>query len=169
LADREGALVIDQMIPADWPQVEAIYQQGIATGQATFETDVPCWEEWDRRHLGFARLVARQADKLLGWAALSPVSARPVYAGVAEVSIYIAVEARGRGLGTTLLRVLIEESEQNGIWTLQAGIFQENEASIALHRACGFRAVGRRERVAALRGQWRSTVLMERRSAVVGV
>jgi len=152
----------------DWGAVEAIYREGIATGNATFETETPSWEQWDARHLQIARLVVRDEEGVCGWGALSPVSMRRVYAGVAEVSVYVAERARGRGFGKVLLEGLIRESERHGIWTLQAGIFLENAASVRLHAACGFRAVGRRERVGMLRGVWRDTVLMERRSAVVG-
>jgi L-amino acid N-acyltransferase YncA len=161
--------VIETMRVEDWSQVAAIYREGIATGNATFETEVPSWEEWHRRHLRFARLVARGANRIGGWAALSPVSMRQVYAGVAEVSVYVGAQGRGRGLGKMLLQALIDASEKNGIWTLQAGIFPENVSSIALHKGCGFREVGRRERIGMLRGVWRDTVLLERRSAATGV
>ena len=157
------------MQPGDWGQVAAIYQEGIATGHATFETSVPPYEQWDPAHLDVARLVARHGDAIAGWAALSPVSRRRVYAGVAEVSVYVASASRGSGLGRKLLEALIAESERHGIWTLQAGIFPENTASIALHRACGFREVGRRARIGKLNGVWRDTVLLERRSPVVGI
>lgn len=160
---------IEAMGPGDWDQVRAIYLEGINTGHATFEADVPTWEQWDAAHLRFARLVVRQADDVIGWAAISPVSQRCVYGGVAEVSVYVSAAARGKGVGRKLLNGLIDESEQNGIWTLQAGIFPENTASLALHRACGFREVGRRERIGKMRGVWRDTVLLERRSAKVGV
>jgi L-amino acid N-acyltransferase YncA len=153
----------------DWPVVRAIYLDGIATGQATFETEAPSWEKWDAGHLPSPRLVARESDDVLGWAALSPVSERCVYAGVAEISVYVSATHRGRGVGGKLLTSLIEESEKNGIWTLQAGIFQENTASLALHRSCGFREVGRRERIGKMNGVWRDTVLLERRSNLVGV
>jgi len=152
----------------DWAQVEAVYHDGICTGNATFETETPAWQEWDARHHRFSRLVARIGNDVLGWAALSPVSTRRVYAGVAEVSVYIASRARGHGLGKRLLQALIESAEQNGIWTLQAGIFPENAASIRLHEVCGFRTVGRRERIGCLHGVWRDTVLMEYRSSAVG-
>ena len=153
----------------DWEQVRAIYLEGIGTGLATFETEAPSWERWDAAHLSFARFVARTADdEVAGWAALSPVSARSVYAGVAEVSVYVGAGFRGRGLGRALLSALVRESEVEGIWTLQASIFPENRASVALHKACGFREVGRRERVGRLRGRWRDTVLLERRSRTVG-
>jgi phosphinothricin acetyltransferase len=154
---------------AHWPDVEAIYTQGIATGNATFETQSPTWETWNAGHLAHSRLVATDATgQVLGWAALSPVSGRCVYGGVAEVSVYVAEAARGRGVGQQLLAALIDESEKNGIWTLQASIFPENTASIRLHKANGFRVMGKRERIGKLAGVWRDTVLLERRSAVVG-
>jgi L-amino acid N-acyltransferase YncA len=157
------------MQDGDWEAVRLIYGEGIATGDATFETEVPEWEDWDRSHARDCRLVARRGGQVVGWAALSPVSARRAYAGVAEVSVYVALPARGQGVGRALLRALIEESERRGFWTLQAGIFPENEASIALHRACGFRIVGHRERLGRMCSVWRDVVLMERRSEVVGV
>lgn len=157
------------MRPDDWDQVRRIYLEGIATGQATFETESPSWEKWDRSHLPFARLVARDGGEVCGWAALSPASLRAAYAGVAEVSIYVAGEYRNRGIGRSLLERLVVESEQNGIWTLQAVVFAENEATLALHRGCGFREVGCRERIGKLNGQWRDTHLLERRSSVVGI
>lgn len=156
------------MRPADWQAVCAIYEEGIATGQATFETAVPTWEAWHAGHRDDCRLVARQDETVLGWAALAPVSRRPVYAGVAEVSVYVAAAARGRGVGRALLQALVEAAEQVGLWTLQASIFPENEASLRLHKACGFRVVGYRERIAQHHGRWRNTVLLERRSPVVG-
>lgn len=161
--------MIEPMQAADWPQVRAIYLEGIATGQATFETEAPEWEAWDDKHRPDCRLVARSGDVILGWAALTPVSSRCVYAGVAEESIYIAAAARGQGVGKILLARLVAESEAAGLWTLQAGIFPENTASIALHKICGFREVGRRERIGQMNGVWRDTVFMERRSLVVGV
>jgi L-amino acid N-acyltransferase YncA len=153
---------------ADWEDVRRIYRQGIESGQATFETEVPPWERWDVAHLPFARLVLTLDEKVRGWAALSKVSAREVYAGVAEVSVYVATESQGHGFGRVLLEALIAESEAHGVWTLQASIFPENEASISLHRRSGFREVGRRERIAKLHGVWRDTVLLERRSVVTG-
>lgn len=157
------------LVAAHWPAVRAIYEAGMATGQATFTTGAPGWEAWNAGHLPHSRLVATDAaGQVLGWAALSPVSSRCVYAGVAEVSIYIAAEARGQGVGRQLLTALVDESEQHGLWTLQAGIFPENVASLALHASQGFRTVGRRERIGQLRGQWHDTLLLERRSAVVG-
>ena len=181
-------LIVAPMTPADWPAVRAIYAAGIATGNATFETAVPGWDAWDAAHLPAARLVARIVDgngnedgnrdedgggptrrRVVGWAALSPVSARACYAGVAEHSVYVAAELRGRGVGRQLLAELVSASEAAGIWTLQSSIFPENGASIAIHLACGFRILGRRKRVAMLHGVWRDTVIVERRSAIVGV
>ena len=161
-------LSIQPMLPRDWPQVRAIYLEGIATGNATFAQTAPEWQTWDAEHLTAARLVARAEDRLVGWAALSRVSGRCVYAGVAEVSIYIAEQARGRGVGRQVLDRLVIESEAAGIWTLQAGIFPENAASIALHERAGFRLVGRRERLGQMNGRWRDVVLLERRSRMVG-
>jgi L-amino acid N-acyltransferase YncA len=155
------------MTPEDWEAVRRIYREGIATGNATFETEAPEWERWDASHLRHTRLVARDAGAVVGWAALSPVSARRVYRGVAEVSVYVAQGARGRGAGRMLLEALVAESERQGIWTLQAGIFPENTASLELHRKCGFRVVGRRERIGALGGVWRDVLLLERRSRKV--
>jgi phosphinothricin acetyltransferase len=161
--------IIDSMQPEDWPQVRAIYLDGIATGHATFETTAPDWQQWDAGHLTDCRLVARNEEKILGWAALSAVSRRRVYAGVAEVSVYVAADARGQGLGDRLMAELIAASEPCGIWTLQSSIFPENQASIALHLKYGFREVGRRERIAKLQGRWRDTVLLERRSRTIGI
>ena len=161
--------IIKALGPEHWSEVAAIYREGIVTGEATFETDVPSFEQWDQAHLSVARLIAHREDTILGWAALSPVSRRRVYAGVAEVSVYVSAAARNSGVGRKLLNALIEQSEQNGIWTLQAGIFPENLASIALHQRCGFREVGRRERIGRMGGIWRDTVLMERRSNRVGI
>lgn len=159
-----------KMLPGHWPEVRAVYVEGIASGDATFETEAPEWERWDASHLRACRLVALDDDgRVAGWAALSPVSARKVYAGVAEVSVYVGAAFRGRGLGRLLLSALVQASESEGIWTLQAGIFPENVASVELHKSCGFREVGRRERVGKLRGRWRDTVLLERRSRTVGV
>jgi len=161
-------IVIGAMGPEDWDQVRSIYREGIATGHATFETDAPPREKWDAAHLREARLVARDGDAVIGWAALSPVSSRCVYAGVAEVSVYVSAKARGRGIGRVLLLELIAASERQGIWTLQAGVFPENRASLELHRGCGFREVGRRERLGRLGGLWRDVILLERRSPTVG-
>ena len=161
-------LQIDAMQTGDWDAVRSIYLEGIATNNATFETDVPDWEVWDSAHLSACRLVAREGGTVVGWAALSRVSARAVYAGVAEVSVYVASSIQGGGIGGALLRRLIAEAESEGIWTLQAGIFPENTASIKLHRRVGFREVGRREKIGKLKGAWRDVVLLERRSKVVG-
>jgi phosphinothricin acetyltransferase len=160
---------VEPMRESDWPAVREIYREGIASGMATFETEVPEWQAWDANHLHHSRLVVRGEGGIGGWAALSPVSRRACYAGVAEVSVYIAGAHRGQGLGRLLLAVLIAESEARGIWTLQAGIFAENSASIALHERLGFRHAGVRERIAQRDGRWHDTVLMERRSKTVGL
>jgi L-amino acid N-acyltransferase YncA len=162
-------LIVERMKVEDWGAVRSIHREGITTGNATFETDAPEWQEWDVRHLRDCRFVARREGQVVGWGALSPVSSRCVYAGVAEVSIYVTASARGEGIGKTLLRTLIEASERQGIWTLQAGVFPENEASIALHKACGFREVGYRERIGQMNGYWRDVILLERRSEVLGI
>jgi len=168
--DGGGPLTIAPMTTADGSAVLAIYATGIATGDATFQTEVPGWEEWDAAHLETPRLVARhQTRDLVGWCALSPVSRRAVYAGVAEVSVYVAAAARGRGVGRALLEAMCRASEEAGLWTLQAGIFPENAPSLALHEACGFRVLGVRERVGRHLGRWRDVVLMERRSRRVGL
>ena len=160
---------IRPMAPPDWPAVRAVYLQGIATGNATFETEAPQWESWDAAHSAVCRLIAENADAVLGFAALSPVSARGVYAGVAEVSVYVSALARGAGVGGALLRELVRASEAAGFWTLQAGIFPENLASLRLHQKCGFGVLGVRQRVGCLAGRWRDVVLLERRSPTVGV
>lgn len=152
------------MLPADWPAVRAIYLEGIATGNATFETEAPEWERWDAAHRPDCRFVAVENDAVVAFAALSPVGVRRVYAGVAEVSVYVAPAARGAGAGSALLQELIGASEQAGIWTLQAGIFPENEASLRLHQRHGFRILGTRERIGLLAGIWRNVNLLERRS-----
>jgi len=152
---------------SDWDEVRSIYLEGIRTGQATFETEAPDWQKWDASHLRSCRLVARVGRVIVGWAALSLVSSRAVYRGVAEVSVYVGENFRGKGLGLLLLGALIECSEAHGVWTLQAGILAENESSLALHRKCGFREVGRRERIGQLNGVWRDVVLLERRSPKV--
>jgi L-amino acid N-acyltransferase YncA len=167
-ANMTSALAIEQMRPVDWADVKAIYLEGIAAGHATFETDAPSWETWDAAHLRFARLIAHDGQTISGWAALSPVSPRQAYAGVAEVSVYVAANHRNAGVGRALLEALIAESEGNGIWTLQAVVFPENVATIALHLRCGFREVGRRERIGKLNGEWRDTIVLERRSALIG-
>ena len=152
----------------DWPTVRRIYEEGIATGLATFETKTPDWDEWNASHLPFGRLVASRDGTVAGWAALSPVSDRCAYAGVAEVSVYVAEADRGLGIGRTLLDALVSASESKGIWTLQAGVFATNMGSIGLHERCGFRIVGRRERLGQLGGVWHDVLLLERRSDIVG-
>jgi L-amino acid N-acyltransferase YncA len=157
------------LLPDHWPAVKAIYEAGLATGNASFQTSAPSWEEWDAAHLKHSRLVALDGDTVLGWAALTPVSGRCVYAGVAEVSVYIDAATRGKGVGKALLQSLITESEKNGLWTLQAGIFPENIASLQLHEKAGFRMIGTREKIGQMHGIWRDTVLLERRSKTVAV
>ncbi len=161
-------MAIRAMVPGDWPEVARIYGEGIATGTATFEQEVPSWAAWDSGHLGHSRWVAAAGEGLAGWAALSPVSRRTCYAGVAEISIYVSAHARGQRVGGRLLAALVESADAAGIWTLQAGIFAENTASVRLHESCGFRFVGRRERIARLEGIWRDTLLFERRSSAIG-
>lgn len=159
---------IRQMLPADWQTVKEIYESGLATGRASFETSAPGWEKWDSSHLPFARLVANDQEKVIGWAALSPVSDRCVYGGVAEVSVYVADNHRGKGVGKLLLQQLIIESEANGIWTVQAGIFKDNPASVKMHETAGFRVVGYREKIGKLKGAWKDTLILERRSKIAG-
>ena len=159
---------IEAMSEKDWPAVSTIYGEGIATGNATFEKSIPEWQKWDSGHLRTCRLVARAGNDVLGWAALTPVSGRCVYAGVAEVSVYVAERARGQKVGLKLLHKLVETSEREGIWTLQAGIFPENIASVELHKRCGFTTVGTRKRLGRMDGRWRDVSLMERRSKTVG-
>jgi phosphinothricin acetyltransferase len=153
--------------PGDWPEVARIYAEGIATGNATFETEVPSWEDWDAAHLPAQRFVVERDGRVCGWIAAVPVSSRCCYAGVAELSVYVGEEARSQGIGAKLLAAMIESSERAGIWTLQTGVFQENAASLALLRRFGFRAVGTQERIGRLHGIWRDVVLLERRSEVV--
>ena len=153
--------------PSDWPEVARIYQEGIETGNATFETEVPSWQEWDAAHLGEHRLVAEHDGAVAGWIALVPVSPRECYAGVAEVSAYVGEEARGEGVGSALLTAVIDSSERAGIWTLQTGVFPENDVSLRLLQRFGFRVVGTRERIGQLHGVWRDVVLIERRSEVI--
>lgn len=161
---------IEEMQPSDWSQVSAIYMAGIKTGIATFQSDVPSWEEWDHDHIATCRLVVRSGDMILGWAALTPTSSRCVYAGVAEVSVYIGDAFKRRGVGYALLTELIRLSEDNGFWTLQAGITKENIPSRELHKKCGFREIGIRERIGQMPdGQWHDVVLLERRSTKVGI
>lgn len=152
-----------------WPPVRRIYVQGIESGFATFETRVPEWHDWHASHLHRCRLVARRNDRVVGWAALSPVSERVVYGGVAEVSVYVDRDFQGQGIGSKLLRRLVKESEAAGVWTLQAGVFRNNVASLQLHRRAGFRVVGVRDRLGKLNGVWRDVILLERRSDRVGL
>jgi L-amino acid N-acyltransferase YncA len=159
---------IETMQPNYWQEVRSIYEEGIRTGNATFESTAPEWEVWDQSHLKECRIIARKGDKVLGWAALSPVSGRCVYAGVAEVSVYVSADARGKGIGKLLLEKLIDESEAANLWTLQAGIFPENVASVKLHEAYGFRNMGRWERIGKMNGVWRDTIIMEHRSKIIG-
>lgn len=161
------AVTIAPLLPGHWDDVARIYGEGIATGNATFETEVPAWEAWDATHIAGQRLVALDDEEVVGWTALSPVSGRCVYSGVGENSVYVAETARGRGVGQALLEELIHWSEQAGIWTIQTGIFPENEASLRLHERVGFRVVGVRKRLGQLHGVWRDVVFLERRSALV--
>lgn len=166
--------LVDTMNPEDWKQVRSIYLDGIKTGNSTFEADVPEWEKWDSAHLPEHRLVIRSGDRILAWIALSPVSSRRVYSGIAEVSLYVSAEHRGQGIGSVLLKALIESSEKGGIWTLQGGIFPENTASLRLVKKHGFRQIGKRKKVGKmthgdLAGKWRDVILVERRSEVAGI
>jgi phosphinothricin acetyltransferase len=162
------AVRIRDLRPGDWPEVSRIYAEGIATGNATFETGVPAWEAWNAAHSPEQRLVAEADGAVVGWIALAPVSSRCCYAGVAEISVYVAEAARGRGVGSALLERLISSAESAGIWTLETGVFPENEGSLALLKRFGFREVGIRERIGQLDGVWRDVVFLERRSEVVG-
>jgi phosphinothricin acetyltransferase len=166
---RPSAMTLEPVTPADWPEMVAIYKEGMATGVGTFETVAPSWDEWNAGRLPHSRLLARAGGRVIGWAALSPVSKRVCYAGVAEVGIYVAESARGRGVGRALLDALIASAEAHGIWTLQGATIAGNAPSIALQQRCGFRVVGRRERIAKRDGIWHDTVLLERRSATIGV
>ncbi|MBW8682831.1 GNAT family N-acetyltransferase [Chitinophaga rhizophila] len=160
---------IERLLDIHWKEVKDIYEGGIATGNATFQTNAPEWAEWDNGHVKECRFVAIEDGRVLGWAALSPVSGRCVYAGVAEVSVYVKESARGRGIGNQLLKALIDESERHNFWTLQSGIFPENLASIKLHENNGFRKVGYREKIGKMNGVWRDTLLLERRSKSTGL
>jgi phosphinothricin acetyltransferase len=168
--DSGSRIAVAAMQPRDWEQVRAIYLEGIATGNATFETEAPSWEKWDGGHLQSPRLVTRHGSgatgPVIGWAALSGVSSRCVYAGVADESVYVAAAARGQGVGGILLATLCKAAEAAGIWTLQAGIFPENAASLRLHEACGFRVVGCREKLGRHHGVWRDVLMLERRSSL---
>lgn len=166
---NEPSVAIDALVPSDWDDVRRIYAEGIATGNATFETGIPSWEAWNGAHREDSRLVAREGGRVLGWAALSRVSDRCAYGGVAEVSVYVAASARGKGVGRRLLEALVRASEDAGVWTLQAGIFPENRASLSIHEVCGFRVVGVRQKLGKLSGAWRDVAFLERRSPLVGV
>jgi len=168
-ATARAAVVVDAMVPADWANVSAIYLEGIRTGNATFETLAQTWEQWDRMHLAAGRLVARRGRSIAGWAAMSRVSQRKCYEGVAELSVYVAPWARGEGVGDALMKAAIKASEDAGIWTLQGAVFPENKPSLALCATNGFREVGRREKIGKREGQWRDTILVELRSRAVGV
>ena len=157
------------MLPQHWEAVKKIYEDGIATGNATFQTAAPTWQEWDNAHIETCRIIATDKNEVLGWAALTAVSSRCVYAGVAEVSIYVAANARGKKIGSLLLQELISQSEQEGIWTLQSGIFPENKASISMHEKYGFRIVGYRERIGKMGNIWRDNISLERRSNKIGI
>jgi phosphinothricin acetyltransferase len=160
--------LVDELRPEHWPEVARIYADGIATGDATFETELPSWEQWDRAHLPRHRFAALREGTVVGWVAVGPVSDRCVYGGVVEDSVYVAEDARGQGVGRLLLERLIASSEAAGIWTIQTGIFPENEASLRAHERVGFEVVGRRKRLGKLHGVWRDVLLLERRSDVVG-
>jgi L-amino acid N-acyltransferase YncA len=162
------AVEIRHLRPTDWPEVARIFREGIETGNATFETEVPSWEAWDAAHFSEHRLVAERDGRVVGWIALAPVSSRECYAGVAEVSAYVAEAARGEGVGAALLAAVVESSERAGTWTLETGVFPENEPSLRLLHRFGFRAVGTRDRIGRLHGVWRDVLLLERRSEVVG-
>lgn len=163
-------LEIRKMKPEDGSRIIEIFQQGINGGNATFDSTAPTWEVWDMNHFSNCRFVIEDENEhILGWCALKPISNRDCYSGVAEVSIYIADEIQGKGFGTLLLKKLILDSEENGFWTLQAGIFPENNASISLHQKQGFRIVGTRDKIGKMNGEWRDVVLLERRSRIAGI
>lgn len=167
--DDPTEFTVEPMCPEDWPRVRAIYAEGLATGNATFETRVPDWAQWDASRLKECRIVARTpGGDVLGWAALGRTSRKKLLSGVAEVSIYVAESARRRGVGRRLLARLIDEADTTGLWMLQASVFPENEGTLRLHEQAGFRVVGRREQIAMLNGEWRDTLLLERRSRRVG-
>jgi len=157
-------VIFRPMIDADWLQVVEIYKLGIDTGNATFDTEIPNWDKWNSGHIQVCRIVAVTENEIIGWAALVPVSTRKVYSGVAEVSIYISNKYQGLKVGSKLLRQLIVESEKNGFWTLQAGVFPQNKSSLKIHQNNGFRIVGYREKIGQMKGMWRDTILLERRS-----
>jgi L-amino acid N-acyltransferase YncA len=171
---KDMEYLTDIMKPEDWHQVRSIYLEGIGTGNSTFEVDAPDWDKWDSAHLREHRVVVRQGDRILGWAALNPVSTRCVYSGVAELSLYVAAAHRGKGIGSALLKAIINSTQKAGLWTLQGGIFPENTPSLRLVRKHGFKVVGRREKIGKmiygdLAGTWRDVILVERRSIVTGI
>jgi L-amino acid N-acyltransferase YncA len=170
MANRVGKeeIIFRSMRPGDWSSVATIYRQGIETGNATFQTDIPTWDSWDAAHIKNCRIVAAHSEEIIGWAALTPVSGRCVYAGVAEVSVYVSPRYHGQKIGTMLLGKLISESEEAGLWTLQSSIFPENLPSLRIHLNLGFRKVGVRKKIGKMNGIWRDTVLLERRSAITG-
>jgi L-amino acid N-acyltransferase YncA len=166
--------MIDKMKPEDWQQVRSIYLEGIGTGNSTFEADAPDWDNWNIAHLQEHRLVAKEGNTILAWTALSPVSNRCVYSGVAELSLYVATDHRGKGIGSVLLKAIIDSTEKAGLWTLQGGIFPENTSSLRLVKKHGFKEIGIREKIGkmtygSLAGTWRDVVLVERRSTVTGI
>lgn len=163
------SISIRDMQPEDWQEVSKIYKEGIVTGMATFEKEVPEYNAWNNAHLDHCRIVATKNNDILGWAALSPVSSRCVYGGVGEVSVYVSQNSRGEGVGSLLMNALISKSELEGFWTLQSGIFPENLSSIELHKKTGFRYIGKRERIGSLDGTWKDNLLFERRSKLIGV
>jgi L-amino acid N-acyltransferase YncA len=169
VAHNTSSMLITNLSAEHWPAVKTIYESGIATRNATFQTTAPEWDEWDKGHVTSCRFIAIENDQVLGWAALSAVSGRCVYAGVAEVSVYVHPDAWGKGVGNQLLQALIQESEQHNFWTLQAGIFPENTPSIYIHEKNGFRIIGRREKIGQMDGKWRDTLLLERRSLTIGI
>lgn len=162
-------MTFETITAENYPEVAHIYEEGIATGNATFQTHAYAWDEWDKGHLSHSRITAVKDGQVIGWTSLSPVSSRCVYEGVAEMGIYIRSTARGQGVGHALMQRLIESSEEHGIWTIQSGIFQENTASLRLHEKCGFRIIGYREKIGQMNGIWRNTVLLERRSLKIGI
>ncbi len=161
-------MVFEQITEQNYPFVQSIYEEGIATENATFQTKASSWEEWNKSHSSHSRLLANVNNEYVGWAALSPVSSRCVYEGVAEVSVYVGSQHRNKGYGVMLLNKLIQASEENGIWTLQSGIFPENKSSIKIHEACGFRIIGTREKIGKMNGIWRDNLFLERRSLING-
>lgn len=162
-------MIFRPMTADDWMSVAEIYRQGIETGNATFQQEIPTWDDWDNGHIKSCRIVAVMQNEIVGWAALTAVSGRCVYAGVAEVSVYVSNKYRGQKIGTKLLNKLITESENEKLWTLQAGIFPENIASLKIHEELGFRKIGHREKIGKMNGIWRDTVLLERRSKIIGI